>query len=268
VLTLTFAAMVYAPSAPQVGPLLREWRERRRLSQLELALEAGVSARHVSFIETGRANPSPEMVLKLAGKLDVPLRESNQLLIAAGYAPRYGALAFEAPEMDPVRAAIDRVLSAHDPYPAVVVDRHWELIAANEGAGILTAGAAPELLEPPVNALRLALHPDGMARRILNLGEWRGHILERLERQTRLTGDPAIAALLEELRGYPGGGSAEPRDHDVFVPLEITGPDGAELSFLSTVATFGTAIDVTAAELSIESFFPADAATAAALPRR
>src|ERR671926_498464 len=133
--------MATLDTAPQVGPLLREWRERRRLSQLELALEAGVSARHVSFIETGRANPSPEMVLKLAGKLDVPLRESNQLLIAAGYAPRYGALAFEAPEMDPVREAIDRLLSAHDPYPAVVVDRHWELIAANRGAGLLTAGA-------------------------------------------------------------------------------------------------------------------------------
>jgi transcriptional regulator with XRE-family HTH domain len=248
--------------------LLREWRERRRLSQLELALAAGVSARHLSFIETGRANPSPEMVLKLAGKLDVPRRESNQLLIAAGYAPRYGALAFEAPEMSPVREAIDRVLSAHDPYPAVVVDRHWELIAVNRGAGVLTDGAAPELLEPPVNALRLALHPAGVARRILNLAEWRGHILERLERQARLTGDPAVAALLEELRGYPGGEAPDPREHDVFVPLRIAGPGGAELRFLSTVATFGTAIDVTAAELSIESFFPADAATAAALPHR
>jgi transcriptional regulator with XRE-family HTH domain len=260
--------MAYAPAAPQVGPLLREWRERRRLSQLALALEAGVSARHVSFIETGRATPSPEMVLKLAGKLEVPLRESNQLLIAAGYAPRYGALAFEAPEMDPVRRAIDRLLAAHDPYPAVVVDRHWELIAANQGAGILTAGAAPELLEPPVNALRLALHPDGVARRILNLAEWRGHILERLERQARLTGDPALDVLLGELRAYPGGESHDPRDHDVFVPLVLAGPDGTELRFLSTVATFGTAVDVTAAELSIESFFPADDATAQALPAR
>jgi transcriptional regulator with XRE-family HTH domain len=260
--------MAYAPPAPQVGPLLREWRKRRRLSQLDLALEAGVSARHVSFIETGRATPSPEMLLRLAAKLDVPTRERNGLLIAAGYAPRYGALAFEAPGMDPVRRAIDRLLAAHDPYPAVVVDRHWELVAANQGASLLTAGAAPELLEPPVNALRLALHPDGVARRILNLAEWRGHILERLERQARLTGDPALAALLGELRGYPGGEAHDPREHDVFVPLALAGPDGAALRFLSTVATFGTAVDVTAAELSIESFFPADDATAAALPGR
>jgi transcriptional regulator with XRE-family HTH domain len=260
--------MAYAPVAPQVGPLLRDWRKRRRLSQLDLALEAGVSARHVSFIETGRSTPSPEMLLRLAGKLDVPPRESNELLIAAGYAPRYGALAYEAPEMDPVRAAIDRLLAAHDPYPAVVVDRHWELIAANQGVGLLTDGVAPELLEPPVNALRLALHPDGVARRILNLAEWRGHLLERLERQARLTGDPALHTLLRELRGYPGGESDDPPEHDVFVPLRLAGPDGAELGFLSTVATFGTAVDVTAAELSIESFFPADAATAAALPAR
>jgi transcriptional regulator with XRE-family HTH domain len=258
--------MATLDTARQVGPLLREWRERRRLSQLELALEAGVSARHVSFIETGRSNPSPDMVLKLAGKLDVPLRESNRLLLAAGYAPRYGALAFEAPEMDPVREAIDRVLAGHEPYPALVVDRQWELVAANQGVGVLTAGAAPELLEPPVNALRLALHPDGVAPRILNLPEWRAHVLERLERQARVSGDPALAALLDELRGYPGGEAHLAHEHDVFVPLRVLGPDGTELSFLSTVATFGTAVDVTAAELSIESFFPADAATRAALP--
>jgi transcriptional regulator with XRE-family HTH domain len=260
--------MAYAPAAPQVGPLLRDWRKRRRLSQLDLALEAGVSARHVSFIETGRSTPSPEMLLRLAGKLDVPQRESNELLIAAGYAPRYGALAYEAPEMDPVRRAIDRLLAAHEPYPAVVVDRHWELIAANQGIGLLTAGVAPELLEPPVNALRLALHPDGMARRTLNLAEWRVHILERLERHARMTGDPALHTLLDELRAYPGGEAPDPREHDVFVPLVLAGPDGTELRFLSTVATFGTAVDVTAAELSIESFFPADDATAAALPAR
>jgi transcriptional regulator with XRE-family HTH domain len=260
--------MAYATAAPQVGPLLRDWRKRRRLSQLDLALEAGVSARHVSFIETGRSTPSPEMLLRLAGKLDVPPRESNELLIAAGYAPRYGALAYDAPELDPVNRAIDRLLEAHEPYPAVVVDRQWELVAANEGVGLLTDGVAPELLEPPVNALRLALHPDGVARRILNLAEWRGHILERLERQARLSGDPALGVLLTELRGYPGGETHDPREHDVFVPLRLAGPDGAELNFLSTVATFGTAVDVTVAELSIESFFPADEATAAALPAR
>jgi transcriptional regulator with XRE-family HTH domain len=260
--------MAYAPAASQVGPLLRDWRKRRRLSQLDLALEAGVSARHVSFIETGRSTPSPEMLLRLAGKLDVPPRESNELLIAAGYAPRYGALAYDAPELDPVHRAIDRLLEAHEPYPAVVVDRQWELVAANEGVGLLTDGVAPELLEPPVNALRLALHPDGVARRILNLPEWRGHLLARLERQARLSGDPALHALLTELRGYPGGEAHDPREHDVFVPLRLAGPDGAELTFLSTVATFGTAVDVTVAELSIESFFPADGATAAALPAR
>jgi transcriptional regulator with XRE-family HTH domain len=260
--------VAYATAAPQVGPLLRDWRKRRRLSQLDLALEAGVSARHVSFIETGRSTPSPEMLLRLAGKLDVPPRESNELLIAAGYAPRYGALAYDAPELDPVNRAIDRLLEAHEPYPAVVVDRQWELVAANEGVGLLTDGVAPELLEPPVNALRLALHPDGVARRILNLAEWRGHILERLERQARLSGDPALGVLLTELRGYPGGETHDPREHDVFVPLRLAGPDGAELNFLSTVATFGTAVDVTVAELSIESFFPADEATAAALPAR
>jgi hypothetical protein len=208
------------------------------------------------------------MLLRLAGKLDVPPRESNELLIAAGYAPRYGALAYDAPELDPVNRAIDRLLEAHEPYPAVVVDRQWELVAANEGVGLLTDGVAPELLEPPVNALRLALHPDGVARRILNLAEWRGHILERLERQARLSGDPALGVLLTELRGYPGGETHDPREHDVFVPLRLAGPDGAELNFLSTVATFGTAVDVTVAELSIESFFPADEATAAALPAR
>jgi MmyB-like transcription regulator ligand binding domain len=209
------------------------------------------------------------MVIGLASELEVPLRERNDLLLAAGYAPEYRALAYEDPELSPVRTAIEQVLAAHDPYPALVVDRHWELVTANQGLGILLEGVAPHLLEPPANAMRIALHPEGMAPRILNFGEWRHHILSRLGRQARLTGDPAIVELCEELGAYPGerDGGVLP-EHDVFMPLRLRGADGAELRFLSTVATFGTAVDVTVAELSIESFFPADAATAAALPAR
>lgn len=250
-----------------VGPLLREWRRRRRRSQLELALDAGVSARHISFLETGRSNPSRAMVIDLAANLELPLRDRNEMLIAAGYAPEYRELAYEDPDLGPVRAAIDQVLAAHDPYPALVVDRHWELITANRGMGLLTEGVAPHLLEPPANALRLALHPEGLAPRMLNLGEWRRHILERLERHWRLGGDPALAALLEELRDYPGeevDEAAVATAHDVFVPFRMRGPEGQELAFFGTIATFGTALDVTVAELSIESFFPADDVTAAA----
>jgi transcriptional regulator with XRE-family HTH domain len=253
--------------AIRVGPLLRDWRRRRRLSQLELALEAGVSARHVSFVETGRSRPSPEMVLHLAEQLEVPLRERNQLLLAAGYAPRYGQRALEEPEMALVREALDQVLAAHDPYPALVVDRGWSLVAANRSAGALMAGIAPELLEPPANVLRASLHPDGLAPRIVNLGEWRAHLLERLARQATVTGDPSLAALHEELRSYPAPpheGALGPAG-DIFVPLRLRAGDGGELRLFSTIATFGAAVDVTVAELSIESFFPADAETAGAL---
>jgi transcriptional regulator with XRE-family HTH domain len=256
-------------TAPQVGigPLLREWRRRRRRSQLELALDAGVSARHLSFLETGRSNPSRAMVIGLAANLELPLRDRNELLIAAGYAPEYRELAYEDPDLEPVRAAIDQLLAAHDPYPALVVDRHWELVTANRGLGLLTAGAAPHLLETPANVLRLALHPEGLPPRMLNLGELRHRTFERLERHHRVSGDPALVTLLEELRGYPGGeddAAAEAAAHDVFVPLRMRGLEGEELSFFSTVSTFGTALDVTVAELSIESFFPADDVTAAA----
>jgi transcriptional regulator with XRE-family HTH domain len=258
-----------AATAPRtgIGPLLREWRRRRRRSQLELALDAGVSARHISFLETGRSNPSREMVIGLAANLELPLRDRNEMLIAAGFAPEYRELAYEDPDLGPVRAAIEQVLTAHDPYPALVVDRHWELVTANRGLGLITAGAAPHLLEPPANALRLALHPEGLAPRTLNLGEWRHHILSRLERHRRLSGDPALGALLEELRAYPGeeiGEATITATHDVFVPFRIRAEDGTALSFVGTIATFGTALDVTVAELSIESFFPADDVTAAA----
>lgn len=268
-------ATIEIPRGPRsgVGPLLRDWRQRRRLSQLDLALEAGVSARHLSFVETGRSKPSPEMVLHLAEQLDVPLRERNQLLLAAGYAPTFRERELDAPEMAPVHDAIQRVLDGHDPYPAVVVDRAWNLVAANHSLALLTEGVGSELLRPPGNAMRLSLHPDGLAPRILNLGDWRDHLLARLARQVAATGDPELSALLEEVAAYPApDGVAEPpataAGHDaaeqIAVPLRLRHGDG-ELRFISIVATFGTAVDITVAELSIESFFPADEATAEAI---
>jgi transcriptional regulator with XRE-family HTH domain len=255
---------------PPVGTLLRDWRRRRRLSQLDLALEAGVSARHLSFVETGRSKPSAQMVLHLADQLEVPLRDRNGLLLAAGYAPEYRRRALDEPEMAPVREALDLVLRGHEPYPAVVIDRAWNMVAGNASVAVLTAGVAPELLEPPVNVLRAGLHPDGMAPRIANLGEWRAHLLEQLERQVALTGDEGLAALYAELEGYPApadDGEARAGLADIVVPLRLRRDDGGELTFFSTVATFGTAVDITVAELAIESFFPADAATAEALRR-
>jgi transcriptional regulator with XRE-family HTH domain len=259
-------------STVRVGPLLRDWRQRRRLSQLDLALDAGVSARHLSFVETGRSRPSADMVVHLAEQLQVPLRERNRLLLAAGYAPVYGEHDLEDPEMAPVREAIDRVLAGHEPYPAAAVDRAWEMVAANRSIPLLTEGVAPELMEPPVNVMRVALHPDGMAPRIANLAEWRTHLLDRLGRQAELTGDPAIAALYDEVSAYPA--PASPRrgaplglDEAIVVPLRLRTDDG-ELAFFSTVTTFGTAVDITVAELAIESFFPADPFTADAVRAR
>jgi transcriptional regulator with XRE-family HTH domain len=254
----------------RIGALLRDWRVRRRMSQLDLALEAGVSARHVSFVETGRSRPSAEMVVQLAEHLDVPLRDRNVLLLAAGYAPAYAQRDLDETEMGPVRQAIDRVLHGHEPYPAVVVDRHWGLVAANRAVPLLIAGAAEHLTEPPVNVLRLSLHPAGMAPRIVNLGEWRAHLLDRLGRQAVVSGDPALFALHEELAAYPGGEGGHAPDLEagaIAVPLRLR-VDGDELAFISTATTFGTATDVTVSELAIESFFPADVATARALEAR
>lgn len=262
------------------GPLLRDWRRRRRLSQLDLALEAGISARHLSFVETGRSKPSAEMLLRLAEQLDVPLRARNQLLLAGGYAPAFPEHELEAPEMAPVHDAIQRVLDGHDPYPALVVDRRWNVVAANHSLSLLTAGAAPQLLRPPTNAMRLALHPDGLAPRIVNLAQWRAHLLERLARQVAVTGDGELTELLEEVAGYPPPAAAAGATSDdasppspahdlagqIAVPLRLRHGD-TELAFISIVATFGTAVDITVAELSIESFFPADAATADAIRR-
>jgi len=252
----------------RVGVLLRDWRQRRRLSQMELALEAGVSTRHLSFVETGRARPSADMVLHLADQLQVPLRERNDLLLAAGYAPRFAARTLDDPELSPVREALGHVLAGHEPFPALAVNRQWELVASNAALTPLLDGVADELLAPPVNVLRVALHPQGMAPRILNLAQWRGHLLARLAREIRLTGDDRLAALHQELRGYPGppGSEAEPvlDATAIMVALHLSSPDGP-LRFFSTVTTFGTPVDVTVSELSVEAFFPADAGTAARL---
>jgi transcriptional regulator with XRE-family HTH domain len=255
------AVTVGAVTAPGAGPLLRDWRRRRRLSQLALALEADVSARHLSFVETGRASPSRELLLHLADHLDVPLRERNAWLLAAGYAPVYRETALDDARMTSVRAALETILGGHEPYPAVIVDRRWNLVSANATAlRLLTAGVAPHLLAPPVNALRVSLHPDGLAPRIGNLAEYSAHLLTRLHRQALLSGDPAVGALYEELRHYPGVAREHSTAPDtaamLFVPLVL-----GELTFFSTLATFGTALDITLAELSIEAFLPADAAT-------
>ena len=258
--------MTTTVSRSPVGELLRQWRERRRISQLDLSIEADISSRHLSFVETGRSQPSRDMVLRLADTLDVPLRERNHLLLAAGYAPVYGEAALDAPQMAAVRQAIRLVLKAHEPFPAVVVDRGWNLVDANATIDLLTAGAAPQLLEPPVNVLRLALSPDGLAPRIVNLAEWRAHLLARLRREIAVSADERLIELLDELRQYPGDKRdvEPPGSGDVVVPLRIR-TDLGELRFLSTVATFGTPLDVTVAELSIESFFPANPETADAL---
>jgi transcriptional regulator with XRE-family HTH domain len=248
-----------------VGSLLRDWRTRRHLSQLDLALDTGISTRHLSFVETGRANPSSQLLLKLADQLELPLRDRNKLLLAAGYAPRFQQRELDAPEMKPVRDAIGHVLAGHEPYPALAVDQHWNLVASNAALGPLLEGAAPELLEPPVNSMRLALHPQGLAPRIRNLAQWRGHLLARLHREVALHGDPFVDDLLHEVSAFPGPPVDLSADASaIMVKLELDSTLGP-LSLFSTVATFGTAVDITVAELSVEAFFPADAATAEAL---
>ena len=246
------------------GDLIREWRQRRRLSQLDLAIAANVSSRHLSFVETGRSRPTSEMILHLAEHLDVPLRDRNALLLAGGFAPAYPERGLAEPELQAVRNALKRVLGGHEPYPAAVVNRWWELVDANAGIALFTGGVSPGLLEPPVNVLRLSLHPDGMAPRIANLPEWRAHLLARLHRQAEATGDPRLVTLYTELEAYPGGLAQPPEPTDVVVPLRYRTPR-AELSFLSITAVIGTPMDVTVEELAIESFYPADDQTAAAL---
>jgi transcriptional regulator with XRE-family HTH domain len=257
-----------APSKTvSIGEHLRHWRRLRRLSQLDLACEAEISTRHLSFIETGRAAPSREMVMRLAESLDVPLRERNSLLLAAGFAPAFQARTLDDPALRPVREAIDALLAAHEPYPALAVDRHWTLIAANRAIQPLIAGVAPELLKPPVNVLRLSLHPEGVAPRIVNLGEWRDHLLFRLRRQHADSADPLLGDLIEELSAFPCGPS-RPRSAEALaalaVPCRIRTADGI-LSFLSTTMMFGAPLDATLSEIALETFLPADDETAKAL---
>lgn len=246
------------------GELLREWRQRRHLSQLALALDAEVSQRHLSFIESGRAEPSRDMVLRLAEHLDVPLRERNALLLAAGYAPFFRERGLDDPALAAARDVIRQVLAAHEPLPALAFDRHWNLVDANQAVAPLLQGVAPDLLRPPVNLLRLGLHPEGLAPRIVNLGEWRGHLLARLRRQAAATADDTLVRLLGEMAAYPAPPHAEMDAASVAVPLRLRVPGGV-LSFLSTTTVFGTPVEVTLSELAIEAFFPADAATSAAL---
>jgi transcriptional regulator with XRE-family HTH domain len=252
-----------APSRP-VGQLLRDWRERRRLSQLDLSIQAAISTRHLSFVETGRSKPTPEMILRLTDTLDVPLRERNQLLLAGGYAPAYPQHGLDAPELAGVRAALRQVLDGHEPYPALVLNRWWELQDANGAVAMITAGCAPALLAPPVNVLRLSLHPEGMAPRIANLAQWRAHLLENLRRRADQTGDLRLRELHAELVGYPGGLDTSVPADNVVLPLQLHHDSGL-LSFFSIASIVQTAADVTVDELVIESFFPADPSTASRL---
>jgi transcriptional regulator with XRE-family HTH domain len=252
------------PGIRPVGELLREWRERRRLSQLDLSIQADISARHLSFVETGRSQPTPTMIMRLTEQLDVPLRERNTLLLAGGYAPAYPQHGLDEPELENVRAALRQVLAGHEPNPAVIVNRWWELIDSNAAIAMLSEGCAPELLEPPVNVLRLSLHPDGMAPRIVNLAQWRAHLLTQLQHRARALGDRRLSELHDELRGYPGGLEEVTSPPGVVLPLRYRLGD-QELSFFSISAKVDTATDVTVEELSIEAFYPTDAATAETL---
>lgn len=263
VMTMTMARPA---TTNRVGELLRGWRQHRRLSQLDLANEAEISTRHLSCVETGRATPSRAFVLHVAEHLDVPLRARNELLVAAGYAPVYSHTDLEAPEMASVREAIDLVLTHAEPFPALVVDRHWNLVRANAGIGLMLTGIADHLLEPPINVLRLSLHPEGFAPLIEDLGSFSAQVLTNLRREAAALGDPELLVLHDELAGYPGVVAEVPVTEPVGVvlPVRLRTPIGV-LSFFTTIARFGTAADVTLAELSIESFFPADEATARAV---
>jgi transcriptional regulator with XRE-family HTH domain len=247
-----------------VGEHLREWRQRRHLSQLDLAVDAEISARHLSFVETGRAAPSREMVLKLAERLDVPLRERNVLLVAAGFAPAFPQRSLDDPMLKSARQAIDLVLRAHEPNPALAYDRHWNLVTANRMVAPLLDGIPERLLGQPFNILRLAFHPEALAPRTVNLAEWCGHLLERLHRQCEATADPELIKLYNDLRAFPLPARTVPLppDNNVAIPLKLR-HNGEVLSFISTTMVFGTPVDVTLSELALETFFPADDLTTA-----
>ncbi|WP_217176692.1 helix-turn-helix domain-containing protein [Streptomyces sp. AC495_CC817] len=262
------------PAAQGVGPLLRAWRERRRVSQLELALRADSSARHISFVETGRSRPSKEMVLRLAEHLEVPVRERNALLLAAGYAPHYPETPLDDPSMGALREGMERLIQGYEPYPALVMNATYDVVAANRGIAMLLDGIPESLLVPPLNAMRLTLHPEGMAPRIRNLRAWRGHLLEQMERQAALHRSEPLRALYEEVAAYPlppgtpedetagdaGAGPGAEASAYFALPMRIE-HEGRVLSFISSVSTFNTPLDVTVAELAIETFLPADPAT-------
>jgi transcriptional regulator with XRE-family HTH domain len=262
---VTTAGSATVASTQSVGELLRGWRERRRLTQLELALQAEISTRHLSFVETGRAAPSREMILHLAEQLEVPLRERNDLLLAGGYAPVYAQAALDSPQLAATRDAIRGVLAAHEPNPGVVVDRHWNLVDANASVSVFTRYASQDLLQAPINVMRLSLHPRGLAPHIINLQQWRAHLLGRLRREIARTGDPQLTRLYFEVRAYQS--DAEPMHieppgaGEVVVPLRFRAGN-TELVLVSMVAAFGTPLDITVQELALELFFPADAATA------
>ncbi|WP_297749012.1 helix-turn-helix transcriptional regulator [Hydrogenophaga sp.] len=262
--------MTAARTPAPFGERLRHWRQHRRLSQLDLAHVADVSTRHLSYVETGRASPSRDMVLRLLDRLDIPLRERNGLLQAAGYAPMYRERPLDAPDMAPARAAVQRILDCHEPWPALAMDRHWNLVMANRMVAPLLAGAAPTLLQGPINVLRLSLHPDGLAPRIANLRQWRVHLFERLRQQIHATSDETLTALLAELQGYPDGFGAAPvvalpgEHHGVLMPFQFQTPHGT-LQLVSTTTVFGSPVDITLQELALETFFPADEASAALL---
>lgn len=258
-------------SPPPFGAQLRHWRQRRRRSQLELAHEADISTRHLSFVETGRATPSREMVLRLSERLDIPLRERNALLVAAGYAPMYRERPLGDPALDAARQAVDLLLNSLEPYPALAIDRHWNLVAANRMLTPLMAGADAALLQAPVNVLRLSLHPLGIANHIVNLVQWRAHLFERLRQQIAATADPVLVALLDELKAYPVPDAAshlnlEGEHAGVVLPFQFKTPGGV-LNFISTTTIFGSPVDVTLQELALETSFPADEVTRQALPR-
>ncbi|TNJ34796.1 helix-turn-helix domain-containing protein [Arenimonas terrae] len=258
---------------PGIGPLLQVWRRRRRMSQLKLAMEVDVSQRHLSFVESGRASPSRDLVLRLCRGLELPPRERNTLLVAAGYAPAANERSFDDPGLASARVAVERILAAHDPHPALAVDRHWNLLSGNRAASLLMAGVAPALVAAPVNVLRLSLHPEGLGPRVGNYRQWRDHVVQRLERQHTQAPDAALADLVDEIRAYPVPAEARPHLRGgsdplagLAVPFELLTPLGT-LRFLSTTTVFGTAVDVLLSELVIEAFYPADAETAELMRR-
>jgi len=274
-LMITTSSLATPPSrraARSASDLLREWRLRRRMSQLDLACEADISTRHLSFLETGRSQPSREMLLRLAERLDIPLRERNALLMAGGFAPLFPERALDDPALQTARAAIEQILTGHEPFPALAIDRHWNLVSANRVIPLLLTGVAPELLAAPVNVMRLSLHPQGLAPRIVNFSEWRRHMLDRLRQQIALSADPVLMDLMKELQSYPepANTNADADEHPaspyaaVAVPFQLA-TDRGTLSFFSTTTIFGTPVDITLSELAMECFFPANGETSVAL---